>query len=82
MTCLRPHCECKGDPTWIIGKPGEEVCLFQHLRKQPHPHTLQEIANLLGMSLFTVTTIEKNAVRDLRKALYRLEIDEEDFTVK
>lgn len=76
MSCKKPNCKCKGDPKWAVAAPTFDNCFFQYIAKNARPHTLQEIANLLGITVFSVTTVEKKALKKLHKYFLKKSVTE------
>jgi DNA-directed RNA polymerase sigma subunit (sigma70/sigma32) len=61
-------CRCNESPEeWWVDSPEHFNCFFTYLKANLRPHTLQEIASLLHMSISAVTTIEKKAIEKLRQ---------------
>jgi len=67
-------CRCQEDPdAWWINSPEHYNCFFTYMRLNARPHTLAEIAKLLGMSIAAVTSIEKKAIVKAKRKLIELE---------
>ena len=69
MDCYRIKCHCSESTDWVINAPDYDNCYWKYVERNPFPHTLNEIANLLGISISAVTTLEKKALSKLRKKL-------------
>jgi hypothetical protein len=70
----RDNCRCNEDPdAWSINAPEYYDCFFTYMRHNSRPHTLNEIAKLLGLSIAAVTTIEKKALKKVQRRLTDLE---------
>jgi hypothetical protein len=73
----RDSCRCQEDPeAWKVNAPEYYNCFFTYMRYNARCHTLSEIANLLGMSIAAVTSIEKKALNKLRNSLLELKKSE------
>lgn len=56
---------------WWVNSEAYHNCFWTYLRNNPHPHTLNEIANLMGVSISAITSIERKAMEKLgRRASY------------
>jgi hypothetical protein len=63
-------CRCSENPEdWYVNAPAYHNCFFTYFKANARPHTLQEVANLLNMSISAVTTIEKKALEKLRQVV-------------
>jgi hypothetical protein len=73
-----PKCRCrknkKAKEDWYINSPKYHNCFWVLIRHECRPHTLLEIANLLGLSISAITSIEKKALIKLRKRMKRFKI--------
>lgn len=70
----RDNCRCNEDPEgWKVNSPDYHNCFFTYMRHNTRPHTLNEIAKLLGMSIAAVTTIEKKALSKVQRRMADLE---------
>lgn len=70
----RDACKCQENPEeWWINSPEHFYCFFTYMRYNSRPHTLSEIAKLLGMSIAAVTSIEKKALIKAKRRLVQLE---------
>jgi len=74
----KPHfydCTCKyteegdlpKDHKWYVKSPMYHNCFWTYLRYNDRPHTLNDIAQLMGLSISAITSIEKKAIAKLRK---------------
>ena len=64
----RINCRCNESvEEWYVNAPEYFNCFFTYMRFNNRSHTLQEIANLLNMSISAVTSIEKKAIEKLRQ---------------
>ena len=69
-----PGCRCKkyeevldkNDPWWIDA-PEYYNCFFTYMRHNTGPHTLNEIANHLDLSISAITAIERKALMKLKR---------------
>lgn len=75
MSCKNPKCKCLDDPSWKVDAPEFGNCFFEYMKHNPRPHTLQEISNLLGLSISAVATVEKKALSKLKRKLLRNNIN-------
>lgn len=70
---LRTVAHKKGD--WFIESIEHNFCFWAYLKDNPdRKHTLQEVGNLIGMSISAVANIERKALAKLKESL-----DPEDF---
>lgn len=70
--CNEKVCKCSEieDPDeWHVNSKEHGNCFWRYLRDNPRPHTLQEIADLLGISISAVTNLEKKALKKFSKRL-------------
>lgn len=66
--CGRNQILNKGD-AWYIVAPEYYNCFWTYLRYNTRQHTLSEIAELLGLSISAITSIEKKATSKLRSKI-------------
>ena len=66
-----PHtdeCKCRENPElWTVDSPEHHNCFWTYLKYNTRQHTLNEIAQLLGISISAVTAIEKKALAKISK---------------
>lgn len=66
----KDDCRCRKNPEeWFVNAPEYFNCFWTYLEYNSYPHTLQQIATLLGMSISAVTNTEKKALKKLKKRL-------------
>lgn len=67
-------CKCQEDPDeWWVNSPEHFNCFFTYLRHNARPHTLNEIAKLLNITIAAVTSIEKKGLTKLKRKLAEFE---------
>jgi DNA-directed RNA polymerase sigma subunit (sigma70/sigma32) len=67
-------CRCQENPEeWKVNSPEHFNCFFTYMRHNSRPHTLNEIAKLLNMSIAAVTSIEKKALNKLKRKIAEFE---------
>lgn len=54
---------------WYIAAPQYNNCFWTYMRHNPRPHGLKEVADLLGLSISAVTSIERKAMEKFKKKL-------------
>lgn len=72
--CTENICNCaesKNPDEWRVNSEEHGNCFWRYLRDNPRTHTLQEVADLLGMSISAITNIEKKALKKVSKRLKR-----------
>lgn len=52
---------------WWVNAPEYHNCFWTYLRNNPKPHTLNEIAGLMGVSISAITSVERRAMSKLSK---------------
>lgn len=55
----------KSNPWWVKA-PKYHNCFWVYFRHNERPHTLQEIADLLALSISAITSTEKKAINKLK----------------
>ena len=63
----------KNDPWWV-NAPAFYNCFWTYLRHNNRNHTLQEVADLLELSISAITSIEKKAYSKLRNKIKLLNL--------
>jgi hypothetical protein len=71
INCTRPSCRCENDPEWWVKSPEHGNCFFAYMADNPREHTLDEVAELLEMTIPSVSASERKAVIKLRKLVNR-----------
>jgi hypothetical protein len=71
MKCELDQCLCEQTTDWVINAPKYDNCYWKYSKNNARPHTLNEISQLLGISISAVTTLEKKALSKLRKKLQK-----------
>jgi hypothetical protein len=61
--------ELENEDDWKVASPDHNNCFWTYMIDNPRIHTLQEIADLLGMTISAVTTIEKRGLKKLNRRL-------------
>ena len=67
--CKLKQCVCGDGDEWVIDAPDHGNCFWSYFFFNKRQHTLNEIAELTGLSISAVTSIEKKALLKVRKAL-------------
>lgn len=77
-----PGCRCgkhkqtlKKDDPWYVNAPEYHNCFFTYMRYNSHAHTLNEIAQMLDLSISAITSIERKALEKLKRRAKRLNLD-------
>lgn len=75
-----PECKCgnggkllEKDHDWWVNNPEYDNCFWVYLRHNAHPHTLSQIADLLGLSISAITATEKRAQQKFMRRYERME---------
>lgn len=63
------------ESSWYVNSPEHHNCFWTYLRYNERPHTLNEIAQLLDLSISAITAIEKRAFTKLRKKVKPHELE-------
>lgn len=66
------------DHPWYVRSKAHGNCFWCYMRHNVRPHTLQEIADLLGLSISAITSIERKAHMKLRGKADQLKIKEKN----
>jgi len=62
--------------TWWVDEPSYSNCFWVYLRHNDRQHTLNEVANLLNLSISAITATEKKAYKKLNRKLRLLNFTE------
>lgn len=78
-------CKCGSESTplreehrWYVRSSRHMNCFWTYLRHNNRGHTLSEVADLLGLSISAITSIEKKAFAKIRSRIKLLNLEEKE----
>lgn len=67
--CGKHHRILKPEDEWFVDAPQYNNCFWTYMRYNDRSHGLKEIADLLGLSISAIMTIERKAIKKLQRHL-------------
>ena len=72
---IAEHLPLDQEHDWYVNSPDHHNCFWTYIRHKEQPHTLNEIAKLLNLSISAITSIERKAYKKLKYRLKHLELN-------